>query len=77
MKFEPTHKHFKGGLYQVITDKAELGNLATVIYMDDGGQIWERERSFFYGTVIRVGIDPSGKQVETEIPRFERLTNVS
>jgi len=50
--FQPTHRHYKGALYQVIC-RAELeSNLRpVVVYRDAEGRTWVRDSVEFFGTI--------------------------
>lgn len=60
--FRPTHRHYKGGLYEVLyraTIEADLH--AAVVYRDSSGTVWIRDSVEFFGTM------PDGK------PRFATI----
>lgn len=53
--FKPTHRHYKGGLYEVIipvaTNESDLSPV--VIYRDKGYRVWVRPWTEFHGMVNR------------------------
>ena len=48
--FEPTHIHYKGGLYQVL-GHGKLGDMEMTIYVGVKGDIWARPREMFEGNL--------------------------
>lgn len=55
----PTHRHYKGGLYKLISTKVRReGDAARmVLYEDEKGQLWVRPYEEFIG---KVAIDNAG-----------------
>lgn len=61
-EFKPTHRHYKGGLYEFLCVAEHADNLGLlVIYRDSEGSTWARDRSEFYG------------KLEDGRERFERI----
>jgi hypothetical protein len=55
-EFKPTHRHYKGGVYQVVahgrvSDPIYLAKTEVTIYRNEAGDIWVRPRQMFEGEV--------------------------
>lgn len=49
IKFEPTHRHKKGGLYRVLCSaKLEADESDVIVYYDREGNVWVRSKQEFY-----------------------------
>ena len=50
----PTHRHYKGGLYREITSRVrrETDGVRMVLYEDEKGQLWVRTYEEFVGNVL-------------------------
>lgn len=60
--FRPTHRHYKGGAYQVLHRAENEADLrAVVVYRDAAGRVWVRDSVDFFTTL------PDGR------PRFATL----
>lgn len=53
MTWQPTHRHYKGGLYRVLeVDATHSETLETlVVYESEKGAIWCRPKEMFYGAL--------------------------
>lgn len=78
--FVPTHRHMKGGLYQVLSTKVlySTGPAPMVLYVDEKAQMWVRLAQEFYSPGRFVPVYPDGTaytefdDVTSEYPRPER-----
>ncbi|MGE0724766.1 MAG: DUF1653 domain-containing protein [Alphaproteobacteria bacterium] len=50
--FRPTHRHYKGGLYEKVGDaRHSETEEALVVYRTAGGDLWVRPAAMFHGTL--------------------------